>query len=544
MRVLIPGFFNLILLWISTSFLYGQFHIDQDVLKMGKIIPASNINSASNESSPILINDQIFFISDRDFGDFNIFTSSYEQGITGEVSKMNKKLNSSQHEGPVCKCNGKLYFSRSVRKVINGVKTDGLQLMMYANGKVVPLNTSKNLMHITCKGDAFYAVEIGANRTTNMVKIDSLGNILPDITLSLINSNTNDAFPNLIHDSIMVFASKRPGGYGGFDLYSSSMTNGLWSAPILLPPPFNTPFDDFGLTLFENGRSGLLSSNRPGGQGGDDVYFWATDRQIINLIKPIEYANFELKLIDKLTSEPIAGSYVKLYKVKDDKSLGTLKGLKIDNFESTDTIASTTIAYYVDPSPILLLSGDNGLVNATLQANQHFVVEILSSSHDRLFYLLTSDQWSKLKDLSLPLSPIDFQSPITEADKALSKDQIINQWIVRGVKITGSSISFSNDAQQLLINVLNELNKYQEGSVEIIAYSDAKGNEVQNLNKTQGLAKALKKWMEFKGIKGLQIEAIGGGDSKILNHCIKGVTCSTADHDFNNRIEISFRRKL
>jgi len=33
-------------------------------------------------------------------------------------------------------------------------------------------------------------------------------------------------------DSLMVFASDRAGGFGGFDLYYSRLQNGKWSAPV------------------------------------------------------------------------------------------------------------------------------------------------------------------------------------------------------------------------------------------------------------------------------------------------------------------------
>ncbi|HMP29399.1 MAG TPA: hypothetical protein PKD85_07350, partial [Saprospiraceae bacterium] len=359
MRVLILDFFSLLMAFSCVFHLNAQYHFDIELLKTGKIIPASSINTSANESSPILDNEKIYFISDRNDTPFDVYTAQYVKGIITDITLLGGKMNSSQHEGPICRCNGKLYFSRSVQKSINGVKTDGVQLMVEERGKVKALNSTKNLMHM-------YAVEIKSNRTTDIVKIDETGKIIADESLNILNSNSNDAFPSLIHDSLMVFASKRPGGYGGFDLYFSFMKNNQWSSPKLLPPPFNTPFDDVSLTMFSDGRTGMISSNRPGGKGGDDIYFWAVDQPIIQYTKPIEMATFELVLTDKLTSDPVVGSFVKLYKVLDDKSLETLRRLKIDNFESNDSVAPKTIAYYVDPSPILLKSNDVGSVKTSL----------------------------------------------------------------------------------------------------------------------------------------------------------------------------------
>lgn len=91
-----------------------------------------------------------------------------------------------------------------------------------------------------------------------------------------INSDSEDQAP-FVSKSKMVFASDRPGGYGGFDLYSSDFDGQNWSAPKNMGPEINTEFDEFrpiidSAPYFENSVL-LFSSNRPGGLGGFDLYF-------------------------------------------------------------------------------------------------------------------------------------------------------------------------------------------------------------------------------------------------------------------------------
>lgn len=91
-----------------------------------------------------------------------------------------------------------------------------------------------------------------------------------------INSSSDDKCP-MIHKKIMVFTSDRPGGIGKFDLYYSVFRNGNWTSPVNLGPDFNTSSNEYRPLLgnspdFTN-QLLIFSSDRPGGQGGYDLYF-------------------------------------------------------------------------------------------------------------------------------------------------------------------------------------------------------------------------------------------------------------------------------
>jgi len=91
-----------------------------------------------------------------------------------------------------------------------------------------------------------------------------------------VNSTSNDKCP-FIDGNIMVFASDRPGGLGGFDLYYSVFRNGKWSAPVNFGPGINSSSDEYRPLVdihpdFSNAFM-VFSSNRPGGNGGYDLYF-------------------------------------------------------------------------------------------------------------------------------------------------------------------------------------------------------------------------------------------------------------------------------
>jgi hypothetical protein len=97
--------------------------------------------------------------------------------------------------------------------------------------------------------------------------------VLKDTSLSTVY---NDKFP-FIDDNVMVFASDRPGGMGGYDLYYSVLKDNVWSSPINMGPKINTEFDECRPILvqrrvFQNSLI-IFSSNRPGGKGGFDLYY-------------------------------------------------------------------------------------------------------------------------------------------------------------------------------------------------------------------------------------------------------------------------------
>jgi len=67
------------------------------------------------------------------------------------------------------------------------------------------------------------------------------------------------------------------GGLGEDDIWVSSLTNGVWSEPRNLndvsgEPPVNTPFMDHCLAFSADGNEAFWTSTRPGGFGGNDIW--------------------------------------------------------------------------------------------------------------------------------------------------------------------------------------------------------------------------------------------------------------------------------
>jgi hypothetical protein len=65
------------------------------------------------------------------------------------------------------------------------------------------------------------------------------------------------------------------GGAGGWDIWESLTEGDRWGTPH--PVPFDSPENDFDPSFSPDGRGVYFFSNRPGGLGGDDVYFVPID---------------------------------------------------------------------------------------------------------------------------------------------------------------------------------------------------------------------------------------------------------------------------
>lgn len=91
---------------------------------------------------------------------------------------------------------------------------------------------------------------------------------------SRINTLASETFPTVNEEGILYFSSKGYAGLGGYDIYRVKGEKSDWETPENMKAPFNTGADDIGLVLKQNGYQGYLSSNKKGGMGLDDIYYF------------------------------------------------------------------------------------------------------------------------------------------------------------------------------------------------------------------------------------------------------------------------------
>ncbi len=99
-----------------------------------------------------------------------------------------------------------------------------------------------------------------------------------------VNTEHDEDAPFIHPDSkTLFFTSNGPNSMGGYDIFRTDYVGGKWRSPENLGYPINTPTDDNYFTLTANGKTGYFSSERKGGQGGQDIYYFEMPEQDANI---------------------------------------------------------------------------------------------------------------------------------------------------------------------------------------------------------------------------------------------------------------------
>ena len=89
-----------------------------------------------------------------------------------------------------------------------------------------------------------------------------------------VNSADAEIHPFLHSSGRLYFASDRPGGMGGLDIWYSTLAFGSWTEPVALGESINSEADDFAFYAVQGGLEGYFSSNRQ--NYSDDIFRFAS----------------------------------------------------------------------------------------------------------------------------------------------------------------------------------------------------------------------------------------------------------------------------
>ena len=118
-----------------------------------------------------------------------------------------------------------------------------------------------------------------------------------------VNSRYWESFPSLSIDGYtLYFASNRPGGYGGTDIWCCTLEEGRWSEPRNLGPAVNTKGNETAPYIHFDDRTLYFASDGHTGMGGMDLFRAkrttdSTWGEVKNLGYPINTAGDENNLI-------------------------------------------------------------------------------------------------------------------------------------------------------------------------------------------------------------------------------------------------------
>lgn len=266
----------------------------------------TNINSTDLEYSPAFYKDGIVFITTKfeslkykitdtriDKNIMSIYRAGRDmQGSLRTPEPFAWELVSQYHEGPLTFdiTGEKIFFTRNDTDAKSkGKKKSTRKLKIYSamnmghkwvNVELLPFNVDDyNSAHpaISVEGDMMYFSSDREGGYGGMdlyvVLKDENGDWGEPINLGAnVNTEQNEVFPFVHADGTLYFSSNGHAGLGKLDIYYTTSDEESWSEPINLGNPFNSDSDDFGIIVDRDNKNGYFSSNRSGGQGGDDIY--------------------------------------------------------------------------------------------------------------------------------------------------------------------------------------------------------------------------------------------------------------------------------
>jgi hypothetical protein len=223
------------------------------------ITPVGNkINSVFSDYYPFTNDDEsvIYFNSrrndgstEKENGDFtsNIYYAAYEESGFGKPELLTGNINDPAYD-----------------EEIVGMSNDGKKALI----SFVNKNGNNDLK----------IANLEKGKVVSYDKLPKELNSTSDEIAATFGATTNEIY----------FASNRPGGFGGIDLYIIRKDpKGKWAKAQNLGPEINTHYDEDFPNLAHDGKSLFFSSKGHNSMGGYDIFKAEWDETVVRFVKPV-----------------------------------------------------------------------------------------------------------------------------------------------------------------------------------------------------------------------------------------------------------------
>ena len=315
----------------------------------------------------------------------------------------------------------------------------------------------------------------------------------PENLGNTINTEGRESYPFVTKDNILLFASDGHPGQGGFDIFALDL-NQKGAVPVHLSAPLNSAFDDFGLNWDRQTNNGVFTSNRPEGQGDDDLYVFTNTKPFFEF----DYnARIIGKVLDRNTNIAIANARVVLYDSKG-KELGRITTNETGDFVFEKVLSNATYTTQA--------SKETYSTNDTRPSLALYEREVATTIP------LDQDQYKLEQGLDLA--------------KALS---------LRHIYFDLDKSNIRKDAKVELEKIVEVLTQNPTIKIEIGSHTDSRQTKQYNQGLSQRRAKSTLDYLVKRGIAKSRLTAKGYGETQLVNNCADGVKCSEAEHQLNRR---------
>jgi peptidoglycan-associated lipoprotein len=522
----------------------------------GYTITPTPFNSPQNDFSPVWYADRrLVFTSDRAMSGGedryrwtnNKFMDFFIVGADeASAQLMGGGLNTPANEGTLC-------FNAAVNEVffvraVGAYKGDDAFCKIYyakrfgddwQNPEPLPFQKEKiNYLHPVLSGDGntlyfacndpdgwggydIYSAQRNARKETGWDDPKLLGRN--------INTTANELFPTFDADTLY-FASDGLAGMGGLDVFRTyKMDKNNWAPPLNLKAPINSGSDDFGLLVDPTTvnrstskkigdllRAGFVSSNRPGGRGGDDIY------------------RFEYRLVPPPPPPPVKIDTQKTPKPLVYKLL--LEGYVLEKIRANaDDPNSAVLGRRPLPGSKVQIDIQGKKQTVTVGEDGMFKLELTENTDYAFFgskenYLNNSTKFSTKGIAKDPTRPVQTFEVEIELDKIYRNREIV----LENIYYDYDKWDIRPDAEPTLNRLVEVLRQNPNIRIQLGSHTDCRGNDSYNQSLSQKRAESAVAYMTGKGIAAERLAAVGYGESQPSATCACA-RCSEAEHQTNRR---------
>jgi outer membrane protein OmpA-like peptidoglycan-associated protein len=306
-----------------------------------------------------------------------------------------------------------------------------------------------------------------------------------------INTEGNELFPYLDKDNTLYFASTGHAGLGGLDIFEVALKEMIATdQPKNMGAPINSPKDDFSLIKSADGKQGYFSSNR---RGNDDIYHFKRTVQLI-ILQGI--------VTDARTRIPLANSR-----------------LVMRHVDGADTLTTNAKGEYKREMP----------------KDTDFEITAHKSGFINKIAFVTSQG---ITQDSVIRMDIKLNKTETQQQQVLSNCETLKRtFAVKNIYYDLDRSEIRPDAIPALEELYQLMRKNPEISVITSSHCDSRASEDYNRRLSLRRGHAAKAFLVKKGIATDRIQVEYYGKTRIINRCYEDVPCSEQDQQLNRRTE-------
>jgi outer membrane protein OmpA-like peptidoglycan-associated protein/tetratricopeptide (TPR) repeat protein len=487
-----------------------------DILDMKVVFTTKShkFNTEASDFSALQVGSKLYFSSARNEnrGKYGWNKEPYldiyeaiidDAGVVGKPELVNGEVNTKYHEGTLdITPDGKYmfftrvdYYKGDYEKAVDGESKLNIYRALNAGGEWRDVATTSleskeyGVGHpsITKDGKSIYFASEAPDGQggTDIYKADLKDGVISNpVNLGpSVNTVGDDSFPYIADDNTLYFSSNGHLGLGGLDVfkYTDGKATNMGS-------PVNSSLDDFGFSYSEAIGKGYVSSNRDGGQGGDDVYG-------IERIEICEVA-VSVTAVDAKTGMPIPGAIVSL----QDGNNNTMPG------QTTDA---------------------NGIAVFTTDCNLE---------------LTARGAKDKYESGEATLSVAEEETAMVEVLMVPEPEIVEDKIILNKIYFDLNKSDIRPDAALELDRLVGLMKKYP--TLEILAetYADIRGSDDYNLALTERRSDSIIKYVASQGVDASRLTAAGRGEANPVVDCASK-KCTSAEYELSRRSEFMITKR-